>query len=651
MAKQEVGLKIDVDVSSVGNIKKELRAATVELIAMQEKFGKTSEQAINAAKKVANLKDTIQDAKEQADLFDPGNKFKAFSNAATQVAAGFSAVQGAMALVGVESEDVQKSLLKVQGALALSQGLSQLKDFGKSWDELKIFVANATQGMSNFRKALVATGIGLFVASIATLIAYWDDLKDAIMGTNDITKAYAESQKEVTKVVGDTKTKLNEVKTALELAKDGVISKEQALNTYNKELGDTFGKATSVAMAENNMAKYTQTYLKAIELRTRAQVFYAKASEVAAKAASGEDIEPSIWQTLGNAILSGGNAAAFAGDQAKSYANNLTDLNDQQVKFTEEGNKLMKNALIEESKLTQSAQNIDNQSVKDKKKNNDEKEKLRQEAEAKRLAAEKVLDDARRAKLTEQQREEEDAIRKFEESKKTLLAAGKNDFKSIEEQKEIELAAIRKKYKDAEDERLKKIEEDRIKKEQDELAKKTDRLLKDAENDALSFEERLAKIQERQALENQIVFASEEDRKKFIAENEKAITDIKLLEGQVRTANAQFAADQLSAIAAIAGQDTAAGKALSVAAATISTYLSAQKAYESQFKPVAIVDSPIRGAIAAGVAIATGIANVRKILSVQVPGGRGGGGGAGISTSSPVAPQLSPQVTATQVNT
>jgi hypothetical protein len=272
-----------------------------------------------------------------------------------------------------------------------------------------------------------------------------------------------------------------------------------------------------------------------------------------------------------------------------------------------------------------------------------------------RLAADKVLDDARRSKLNEQQIAEEDAIRKFEESKKTLLAAGIKDFTAIEEQRESEIAAIRKKYKDAEDERLKKIEEDRIKKEQDELAKKTDRLLKDAENDSLSFEERLAKIQERQALENQIVFASEEDRKKFIAENEKAITDVKILEAQARIANAQFAADQLSAIAQLAGQDTAAGKALSVAAATISTYLSAQKAYESQFKPVAIVDSPIRGAIAAGVAIATGIANVKKILSVQVPGkggaGKGGGGAAGISTAAPIAPQLATAVEATQVNT
>jgi hypothetical protein len=484
----------------------------------------------------------------------------------------------------------------------------------------------------------VATGIGLFVASIATLIAYWDDLKDAIMGTNDITKAYAESQKEVTKVVGDTKTKLNEVKTALELAKDGVISKEQALNTYNKELGDTFGKATSVAMAENNMAKYTQTYLKAIELRTRAQVFYAKASEVAAKAASGEDIEPSIWQTLGNAILSGGNAAAFAGDQAKSYANNLTDLNDQQVKFTEEGNKLMKNALIEESKLTQSAQNIDNQSVKDKKKNNDEKEKLRQEAEAKRLAAEKVLDDARRVKLTEQQREEEDAIRKFEESKKTLLAAGIKDFTTIEEQKELELAAIRKKYKDEEEARLAKEKEDKLKKEEEE-----NKRLADARQNTLE--------QQKAANEALIQAEIELQNRRFDA----ATAGLALLESLAgeneKIANLIFAVQKGLEIARII-TDTARG-------------IVAAKAGLAAVPPViGVVPNPafvVAAAAAAkqiiGLKIAAGasIASIAAASISKFKSGGGsapsGGGGGGIDTTAPLAPQLSPQVTATQVNT
>lgn len=144
MAKQEVGLKIDVDVSSVGNVKKELRAAQTELIAMRDRFGETSQEAINAARKVADLRDRIEGAKEAADLFDPGKRFQAFTTAASQLAAGFSAVQGAMALVGSESEDVQKALLKVQGAIALSQGLSELKDVGKSFEQLNIVIQSST---------------------------------------------------------------------------------------------------------------------------------------------------------------------------------------------------------------------------------------------------------------------------------------------------------------------------------------------------------------------------------------------------------------------------------------------------------------------------------------------------------------------------
>ena len=43
-------------------------------------------------------------------------------------------------------------------------------------------------------------------------------------------------------------------------------------------------------------------------------------------------------------------------------------------------------------------------------------------------------------------------------------------------------------------------------------------------------------------------------------------------------------------------------------------------------------DAPVRAAIAAGVAIATGLARVKGILSVQVPGGKGG------SSSTPSIP-------------
>lgn len=54
-------------------------------------------------------------------------------------------------------------------------------------------------------------------------------------------------------------------------------------------------------------------------------------------------------------------------------------------------------------------------------------------------------------------------------------------------------------------------------------------------------------------------------------------------------------------------------KALNIGETIISTYSTAQKAYASQFTPIPTPDSPARGAIAAGIAIAGGLARVAAI--------------------------------------
>jgi hypothetical protein len=74
-------------------------------------------------------------------------------------------------------------------------------------------------------------------------------------------------------------------------------------------------------------------------------------------------------------------------------------------------------------------------------------------------------------------------------------------------------------------------------------------------------------------------------------------------------------------------------KAMSIAETLVSTYLTAQKAYQSQFVPLADVSSPVRGALAAAVAVAGGLAKVAAIKSTQFnsAGGGGGGGGGGFS--------------------
>lgn len=186
MTENIIGSKIvinsDQAVQSVGNIKKQLKEANADLVSIRDKFGETSQEAIQAAKKVAELKDKIQSAKEASDLFDPGKRFQAITTAAGQVAGAFAGIQGAMALAGVESEDLTKQLVKIQGAMALSQGLSEISDLGKSFEQLKIVAVNT---FNSIKTAIGSTGIGLLVVALGAIVAYWDDIKSAVSGVSE----------------------------------------------------------------------------------------------------------------------------------------------------------------------------------------------------------------------------------------------------------------------------------------------------------------------------------------------------------------------------------------------------------------------------------------------------------------------------------
>ena len=167
---------------SLGSIKKQLREATQELQTLQDTQGNYSKGSLDAAKKVAMLRDRIQEARETSDLFDPGKKFQALSNTLSTVAGGFSAVQGAIGLFGSESKEVEKQLLKVQSALALSQGFSVIADGAKDFQRLgTIIKTQVVTAFSTLRGALLATGIGALTIGIGLLIANFEKIKKAVL--------------------------------------------------------------------------------------------------------------------------------------------------------------------------------------------------------------------------------------------------------------------------------------------------------------------------------------------------------------------------------------------------------------------------------------------------------------------------------------
>lgn len=111
-----------------------------------------------------------------------------------------------------------------------------------------------------------------------------------------------------------------------------------------------------------------------------------------------------------------------------------------------------------------------------------------------------------------------------------------------------------------------------------------------------------------------------------------ALDKINKLEAESKLTALDNIGKGLMSASKIAGAETGAGKALAVAGTLMSTYSSAQKAYESQL--TATPDSPIRAVIAASAATLAGLANVKAIMAVQTPAMTGGtsvsgAGGAG----------------------
>jgi hypothetical protein len=218
---EKVGIELVADTRS---LRTQLREATQELIRIQESGTATAAEIAKAGKRAGDLKERLADARAQIDAFNPEAKFKAFSAVVQGVAGAFSAAQGALALLGVEGEDVQKTLLKVQGALALSEGLNTILSLEDGFKNLSLvvqssstFIAanaavtavaskvfklfgleiNATSTAFRVLKgAIAATGIGLLVIALGEAVSAFQSFSN---GAKEAKKAQEELDKSIIK--------------------------------------------------------------------------------------------------------------------------------------------------------------------------------------------------------------------------------------------------------------------------------------------------------------------------------------------------------------------------------------------------------------------------------------------------------------------
>ena len=92
--------------------------------------GEDSDEFKKLATAAAQLKDKVGEANEKIDAKNP-DKFKGLNQMASGAATGIQLVTSTMSLLGVESEDAQKAMMRVQAAMAFAQAINDIDKLKK----------------------------------------------------------------------------------------------------------------------------------------------------------------------------------------------------------------------------------------------------------------------------------------------------------------------------------------------------------------------------------------------------------------------------------------------------------------------------------------------------------------------------------------
>lgn len=253
MAVENISIEIksnaEKEVNPLKDLRKEMNALKGELLQLEagtEEYNKVAEKLANNA---LRLRDINEEARYAAA--DLGEQLATTNRIATGLASGFSAVQGAVALFGGESEALQKTMVKLQAGIALVQGLQGMEGLMRDLEIAKIQFRGVIGSVKTFitslkamKTALISTGIGALVVAIGLLIANWDKISAMWNDTTPEDRA---------------KRAVEDLNRALEIQNQTLTLKStQALKAYTQALRDAAGDIDKIKEATDNFNAATQ---------------------------------------------------------------------------------------------------------------------------------------------------------------------------------------------------------------------------------------------------------------------------------------------------------------------------------------------------------------------------------------------------------
>jgi len=574
------------------------------------------------------------------------------------VTAGFSLAQGAFAVFGSESKEVEQALLKVQAAMAIQQGVQGIRESINSFKALgaAIKATSVYQGTYNFiqtgsikglkeetvakvadteatvaqgvatenlavvttgsgvaslfsagaakilRTALVSVGIGVFMVALGALIDNFDYLMNLFTGSADVNLKQESAIKKNTKAL-ELQVKANEkASTALKTKNGHEYKMAEASGASATALHKLAIRHANEEIALERASKATahNTYIK-----ERNTLAYYRSID-----ASDEVIKKQVELTTAareNSVKEGKDLAAALENKAQLIRDNDVRIaSEKHSRSQSNHDKTVKTDKVHQDKTVKNQKVQAKEEIDISKQIEDEKLRLQDESLAKELAALKLK--------YERKKEEEDKQLKAKTLKQkdydTLQTQATESFRYDKSQ-------IVEKYLNQESQ-LETVS-----------SRNAIQGLVDGSKTRLEIEKTTS--------EKSIQISKEEKEKKaeilqqqldLVKESFQAFADVATL----------FAGKNKKA------QKTAFNiqKGANIAATTIDTYTAAMAAYKSALA-VPVIGVGLAPIAAAG-AVAVGLMNIKKIAASQFEGGgtpsadTGGGGGATAPTMS--APQF-----------
>ena len=297
------------------NLTKELKEMQKELAAMEASGLRGSDAYNELAQRAGQLQDNITDARNEIKRYASDTRVLDDTiDILTSASTAWQVYQGAVQAFGIESKEAMEAMSKLQGIIAITNGLQKLNAqfTNNSTATYKVYHAvlravgleekavavdtaattvateantvaveanaaaqtantvatnGATVATKAFRTALITTGIGALVVAIGALIAYWDDLKEMFGGLNDAEKAAIETTKllndaykESYKVYGKAAAEMELYKEKIETFNGTQEDEKRLVEELNQKYGDALGKYEKLEEWKERLAISGEAY-------------------------------------------------------------------------------------------------------------------------------------------------------------------------------------------------------------------------------------------------------------------------------------------------------------------------------------------------------------------------------------------------------